>query len=111
MSSLIGRGLIVSRQLIKDLSVELGGGAGTRGTLVVAGSIMESAKVFESLKVETRGRQILLTVYASLAFWNKQGGPDFRATHELDLEPGDYEVLYLGEGEETDFVKNIKVGA
>lgn len=110
MLRLIGRGFIVSYQLIKDLSVELSGD-GTRRTLVVSGSIMESAKVFESLKVKTSGQQILITVYASLPFWNKQGSPDFKATHELDLEPGDYEVLYLGEGDTTNFVKHLKVGA
>ena len=110
MSNLIGRGLIVSYKLIKDLSVELSGD-GTRRTLVVAGTIMESAKVFEALKVKTRGQQMLITVYASLAFWNRQGSPDFEATHELDSESGDYEVFYLGEGDRTDFVKKLKVGA
>jgi hypothetical protein len=77
--------------------------------LVVEGSIMESAKVFETLKIATSANTILVTVYASLAFWNRSGSPDFKVTNELALSPGTYEIRYAGIGSETIFLDKVQV--
>jgi hypothetical protein len=104
----IGRRLVVDYHLLKDLRIHLARDEG-RMALVVEGSIMESAKVFEALKVKTNANTIFVTVYASLPFWNRSGSPDFKATSELTLSPGTYEIRYAGTGSETTFLKKVNV--
>lgn len=108
ISNFVGKKIVVDYRLLKDLSIDLVKQEG-RKVLIVEGSIMESAKVFESVKIHTKTRTIFITVYSSLAFWNKKGSPDFKAVMELTLSPGSYDIQYIGTGKERILLKNINV--
>ena len=91
--SFLGRHIAVDHSLLKDFRVDFQKKGG--GVLIKSrGSIMESAKVFDSVRVRPAQSELLVTVYASLAFWNKSGSPDFSASVELALEPGRYDAWY-----------------
>ncbi|HZF09067.1 MAG TPA: hypothetical protein VFE33_09780 [Thermoanaerobaculia bacterium] len=104
----MGRKLPVDLSLIKDLSVDVKESEESVDLMVV-GSIMESAKIFEKLVVRERNGKILLTVLASLAFWNRAGGPDFHVAHKLAVPPGAYEVLYDDQNGKTTFLKGVSI--
>lgn len=109
LAHLIGRRLVVAYRLLKDLHVEFTSRGGGTTLLVVEGSIMESAKVFESVGVVTSDHTLFITIYASLPFWNRSGSPDFRATSTLKLKPGIYEIRYADTGNETVFLKQVEI--
>ena len=58
------------------------------------GTIMESAKVFKSVEAKVSRNDVLVTVYACLALWNRQGSPDFSASTNVLLDPGESEIWY-----------------
>jgi len=93
MSELLGTRMAVDYSLLKELRLRLER-KGADLLLEVSGTIMESAKVFHSVGVKPAEDRLLLTVYASMVFWNKQGSPDFQTAVKLALAPGEYHVWY-----------------
>jgi hypothetical protein len=91
--SFLGRHIAVDYSVLKDFHVSF---EKIRGdiSLKSSGTIMESAKVFESIQVKTSRQRLLVTVYDSLAFWNRKGSPDFSASTNVSLRSGKYEVWY-----------------
>jgi hypothetical protein len=91
--SFLGRHIAVDYSLLKDLHVDFDI-SGVNVKVNARGSIMESAKVFEKMRVEVGQRELLVTVYSSLVFWNKKGSPDFSTSVDVTLPPGRYDVFY-----------------
>lgn len=91
--SFLGLNDPVDYSLLKGLAASF---ANIPGGIAISasGTIMESAKVFKSLQAEESRNNVLVTVYASLAFWNRRGSPDFSMSKEVKLAPGNYEVWY-----------------
>jgi hypothetical protein len=99
----------VDYALLKDLRVETRTEDG-RIHFAVSGTIMESARVFDSLELAVDGRTVVLTVFASLVFWRRHGSPDFAVSREVALSPGAYEVRYAGPNGATATIRPLDVG-
>ena len=108
ITSLVGRKLVVSYSFLKDLHIEFSQQEGKQ-LLTVEGTIMESAKVFETLKLVRRGNTIFITVYASMPFWKGTKSPDFNQTKTMNLPQGTYDIQYKGKKKDTTFIKKVKV--
>jgi hypothetical protein len=109
LSRLLGRRMPVDYAILQNLRVAARTEDG-RTLLVVSGTMMESARVFDSLGVAVAGRTISLTIFASLVFWRRGGSPDFDVTREVALSPGTYEVRYVGPDRATTSIQRLKVG-
>jgi hypothetical protein len=110
-ANFFGRKLIVDYSLLQNLKLDIvKRDEDEQVLLTLESSIMESAKVFDSVEVTTRDNTIRITVYASLvALWNQNGSPDFKVTKTLNLLPGVYEIEYVGQNGETTFLKKVQI--
>lgn len=108
LANFIGLRLVVDYSLLHDLNIHLSQSEGIL-SIRLEGSIVESAKVVESVEVTPTPGAILVTIYASLAIWNKNGSPDFSVTKPLNLLPGIYDIQYLGKGGERTFLKKVEI--
>lgn len=108
ISHLVGRGFAVDLSLIEGLRVDLREVEG-RTDLIIEGSLMESAKVFQKTSVKINDGKIMVTIFASLAFWNRAGKPDFNVAYRLSLQPREYDIVYRDQSGRTTNLKKIKI--
>lgn len=106
--SMLGRKLVVDYSLLKDLNISIT--CSDAAVLIsVEGSIMESAKVFRTMQANLKNHTIAITIYASLAFWDRCGSPEFRAVRKLALVDGVYEIVYCGKASKKTFLKRFEI--
>ncbi|MFM6546850.1 MAG: hypothetical protein ACKPH4_24585, partial [Microcystis panniformis] len=72
-------------------------------------TIVESAKVVESIEITPQRNEILITIYASLVIWNRHGSPDFNVTKSLQLAPGTYDIQYVSKDRVKTLLKRVEI--
>lgn len=108
LANLLGRGLVVDHSLLSPLNVDVTT-TNEKPVLHVSGSIMESAKVYQGLRVTVQHQTILLTVLSSLMFWKRSGSPDFDDTYPLNVPSGTYRLEYIDQSGNRKFLKSVKI--
>lgn len=94
-----GSGEPVPFLLVADLHLEVVPADRTRH-LRVSGTLMESARVFNSVQLEVRDDQVFVTVTSSFLEYLPGGGPDFNVELAASLTAGrTYTVYYRSPGE------------
>jgi hypothetical protein len=108
LANLFGRRLVVDYSFLHNLHFHLIQ-SDHQILLTLSGTIIESAKVVESIEIVPRGNAILITIYAALAVWNSSGSPDFEITKPLQLVPGIYDIQYLGRGGVKTLLNRVEI--
>jgi hypothetical protein len=110
LQRMVGRHILVPASLVADQLTVQASTTPAGVDLHIKSSIMESVKVFDAVDVVLRGSTLYLRVYSSLAFWDRNGSPDFAVTEHLDLPGSTIEVVY-GTPEESTPLCRIDVGS
>jgi hypothetical protein len=108
IGNLLGRDLVVDYALLNNFHLQL---IQPNEPILfrLSGTIMESAKVVESIRLIPQHNEIQITIYASLVIWNRQGSPDFDLTKSLQLASGNYDIQYLGKNRTKTFLRRVEI--
>jgi hypothetical protein len=108
ITNLLGRDLIVDYALLHNFHLQITQ-PGQQISFLLSGTILESAKVVQSVKLTPQRHEILITIFASLVIWNRNGSPDFNLTKSLLLTSGTYDIYYLGKNRAKTFLQQMEI--